>query len=322
MPEHVSHSLEPSSGGDVSLMLDALRESDDAALRVTLLSRLERWGEGHEARISPRSSTPRASRSRWACSASSTCSRPRRRGRPSRRRPRAPTRSSAWSRSRTSTRARGSTPSSPRRWEGAIPRLRLETLVGIERYKLAGAGAALDAYIRAASFDALPHDERCQALSALGALSPARAEALAIDFLDCVGSMRNASTRAVAAQLLGSIGETRAAREALLAASASGPGEEELEAAATSALSGRSTREPKLSGARAKPAQLPSSNEGGTTRERPGWLSGNSVVFTSLGGRGASLAERCAFSFSGLNTLIKIHNLPRGGRCNTRLETR
>ena len=261
MPEHVSHSLEPSSGGDVSLMLDALRESDDAALRVTLLSRLERWGEGPKPelaalldsasvevamgllRVLHVLETPAAREAIEKAAASAH----------------AFVRMVALSYLDTGARLDAELAAT---LGGSDPRLRLETLVGIEQYKLAGAGAALDAYIRAASFDALPHDERCQALSALGALSPARAEALAIDLLDCVGSMRNASTRAVAAQLLGSIGETRAAREALLAASASGPGEEELEAAATSALGSFDARA-KLSGARAKPATDPAAEAPG-----------------------------------------------------------
>ena len=235
MPEHESLSIEPTSGRSVTSMLGALGESEDAALRVTLLGRLERWGEGHEAEIRAALETANvelaigllrvlnqletdAAREAIADAAAG---------------PHAFVRIVALSYlepgDRLQTELRAALYSDD-------PRARLDTLVSIERYKIVPAGPALAAYIRGAAFDTLSLEERRQAFSALGALTPLRAEAIAIEQLTKTNPPKDDATREVAAELLGSIAEGPEAREALEATLASGSGDDRMAVAAASAI--------------------------------------------------------------------------------------
>jgi serine/threonine protein kinase len=237
--EQDSISLEPSSGGGVKSMLEALRASDGGALRVTLLSRLERWGEGYEDEIgevlettqvelamgllrvlhvidteTARSAIERALKSPHAIV-----------------RVVALTYLDAPERLRVELRAA---------LEASDPVVRFDILVGIERYKVMAAGPALALRVRAPTFDTLSVEERRQALSTLGALMPSRAETIAIELLGderLLAQHDHEATREAAAELLGTIGEALEAREALEAATRKRwRGNDRLRTAATVAL--------------------------------------------------------------------------------------
>jgi hypothetical protein len=240
-PEHDSISIEPSSGKGIRAMLGTLQQAEGAALRVTLLGRLERWGEGYEQEIGDVVTTAGvelgmallrvlhvidSAAARQAIERATTS-------------PHAIVRIVALAhldaaeRMRTELRAT---------LDAADPRARLEALAAIEKYKVMAAGPALALRIRAPSFDALPVGERRQALTTLGALMPSRAEAIAIELL---GDQRlleqedHQATREIAAELLGRLGESAEARDALEAATKKrwpSRGNDRIRNAATSAL--------------------------------------------------------------------------------------
>jgi len=253
MPEHESLSLEPSSGGSVETMLGVLRESEDAALRVTLLGRLERWGEGHEAQIRAVLESAdvelavgllrvlhllETEPARDAIESAAKS-------------PHAFVRIVALAYLEAGERLQNELRAVLRAEDA---RARFDALVSIERYKIVPAGPALAQHIRADTFDALPLEERRQALSALGALTPLRAEAIAIELLRRASTVEHEATREVAAELLGSIAEGPDAREALEAAVAGGDAraESRVRDAATSAIASFDERA-KLAEAQAEP---------------------------------------------------------------------
>jgi serine/threonine protein kinase len=238
MPEHESLSLEPSSGANVGAMLGALGESEDAALRVTLLGRLERWGEGHEAEIRGVLATAgielavgllrvlhvlETDQAREAIETATASAH-------------AFVRIVALSYLEAGDRLQTELRAVLRAED---PRVRLDALVSIERYRVVPAGPALAQHIRADTFDALPLEERRQAFSALGALTPLRAEAIAIELLRKASTPEHESTREVAAELLGSIAEGPDAREALeaVAEAAAGTSNQVRDAAASAIIS-------------------------------------------------------------------------------------
>ena len=216
MPENESISLEATSGEGVQTMLDALRESEDGAVRVTLLSRLERWGEGHELEIGAALETasvevamgllrvlhvlgtPLAKEAMEKAASS----------------PDAFVRIVALSYLEAGDRLKAEL-------LGPSAQSRLDALVGIERYRIVPAAPALEGHIRAPTFEWLPIEERRQALSALGALAPSRAEEVAIEILANKDGSQDDETRAIAAELLGVIGASPAAGAVLAAAAAS-----------------------------------------------------------------------------------------------------
>jgi len=237
MPEHESVSIEPSSAASVSVMLGALRESEDGALRVTLLHRLERWGEGHEAELGSALETAGVELAMGLLRVLSVLG------------------------TSAASEAIAKATKSPHPivriaalayggggerllvelaflLEDVDPHARFDSLVSIEKYKIVAAGPALAARIRERTFDSLPVEERRQALSALGALVPSSAEEIAIGILGeklARPSPERESTRAVAAELLGSIGESPAAR-AVLEGASEGAGEGQVRSAAAIGL--------------------------------------------------------------------------------------
>jgi serine/threonine protein kinase len=233
MPEHESLSLEPTSGGGVTLMLGALAESEDAALRVTLLSRLERWGEGHEPEIRAVLETAGVELAIGLLRVLHVVE-----SDPARE---AIEHATGNTHALVRIVALSYLPAGDRLQaelravlQGDDAHARLDVLVGIERYKIVPAGPALAQYIRKGTFDTLPLEERRQAFSAIGALTPLRAEAIAIELLGRPGAGRE-STQEVAVELLGSVAEGPEAREALVAA-AEGPTNDALRSAATAAI--------------------------------------------------------------------------------------
>jgi acyl-CoA reductase-like NAD-dependent aldehyde dehydrogenase len=134
--------------------------------------------------------------------------------------------------------------------EATDPRARFDVLVGVEKYKVMAAGPALALRIRAATFDALPVEERKQALSTLGALMPSRAEAIASELLAdqrLLAQEDHEATREAAAELLGKIGESKETREALESATKKRwRGSDRIRSAATVALASFDARSKSL----------------------------------------------------------------------------
>ena len=242
MPERERVSLPPPSGGSVESILDAVRGCEDGALRVTLLSRLERWGEGHEADIGAALETAGVELSLGLLRVLGVIDSPAAREaiEKATASPHALVRIVALAHSEAAGARERLHAELETSLAGPDPAARLDSLVSLEQYKVVAAGPALAQRIRAPSFDALPVEERRHALSAFGTLSPSRAEALAIELLRAATQPPagdDASTRELAAALLGSIGESPAAREALDAAAASpAPGDERVRAAALRAI--------------------------------------------------------------------------------------
>jgi hypothetical protein len=227
--ENESGSLDSGSPGGVHAMLEALRESDDGAVRVTLLSRLERWGEGHEPEIGEVLETASVEVAMGLLRVLNVLG--------------------TDVANQAIEKAAGSADplvrivalsylDAPERLGAELlapdSQARFDALVGIERYRIMPAAPALCDHIRAATFEWLPVDERRQAFSALGALMPSRAEAVAIELLADTAGGADDATRAVAAELLGSIGETPDAKAAL--AEAAKLGAEGVQSAAVAAL--------------------------------------------------------------------------------------
>jgi hypothetical protein len=217
MRQHESVAMEPSLVSSVSVMLAALRESEDGALRVTLLARLERWGEGHEAELGEALETAGAELAIGLLRVLSVLD-------------------TAIARDAIDKAARNPHPivrivaltyrGAGTALETAVrsmldvedPPARFDALVSIEKYKIAAAAPVLAERIREPSFHTLPIEERRQALSALGALAPSHAEALAIELLReqrHPAPGEHEATREVALELLASIGESPDARTAL-----------------------------------------------------------------------------------------------------------
>ncbi len=117
---------------------------------------------------------------------------------------------------------------------------RVATLVDAERHKVQAVAPPLIERLKSPSFSALPREERRQTMATLAAVSPERAEALAIELLlDArIRSEAHDVTRELAAELLGRIATSREAAEALSAASKSHwEASESARAAAARALS-------------------------------------------------------------------------------------
>jgi hypothetical protein len=219
-----SISLESSPGGmNVPAMLDALA-SCEPATRATLLDRLERWGEGHASQIAKVLATAGVDLAMGLLRVLHSFDTEEARlamleGTKSKH---SVVRVEALSRLQAGHQRLHA--ELREMFQGSDPAERLETLVGIERYKIAVVGPALALRIRSPSFDGLPVEERRQALSTLGALLPSRAEATAIQILhDRRSSSQDArdETRELACECLGRIASTREARDALDAASKS-----------------------------------------------------------------------------------------------------
>jgi hypothetical protein len=220
-----------------------LSESDDPAIRATLLSRLERRADGYEADIARlldgagvdlaigllRVLAILGSDAAREAAAVATRS------------PHAVVRIGALS-------TRGVGPDElhrevQRALEDPRPDARRELLVQLDRYKLKAAEPALAARIVSPAFDSLPVDERRLALAALGGLEPAHAEALAVQLLSGSGSTtRDDRTRAVAAETLGRFGASPQARDALEAAKTRGGGGDSVQAALKDALAAMTAR--------------------------------------------------------------------------------
>jgi serine/threonine-protein kinase len=214
MPEHESVSIEPSTAAGVAVMLGALRDDDDGALRVTLLSRLERWGEGHEAELGAVLETAGVDVAIGLLRVLHVLGTPAARE--------ALEHATSHVHPIVRIMALSHLDASERLWgevdailETSDPHARFDALVCIEKYKIVAAASALGARIRSGEFDTLPPEERRQALSALGAIDPPRAVAVAVEILR---DDADPFTHGVAVELLGSIGESSAAREALEAA--------------------------------------------------------------------------------------------------------
>jgi serine/threonine protein kinase len=236
-PEHASVSIEPTSSPNVGLMLSALQESEDGALRVTLLSRLERWGEGHEqelgavldsAGVELAMGLLRVLHVLGTVAAFDAIEK---------------ATSSPHSIVRVVALTYLDAQDRLARELGTIlddpdAHARFDALVSIEKYRLVLTAPALAAHIRASTFDERPVEERRQALSALGAVAPAEAEWIAVEILARPGDVapEQDSTREVAAELLGSIGESPEARAALESLLGSAPPDSALHAAAGAAL--------------------------------------------------------------------------------------
>jgi serine/threonine protein kinase len=95
---------------------------------------------------------------------------------------------------------------------------RVATLAEVEKYKVKAAGPLLALRARSGGFDALPIKERRGVLHALAALLPSRAEAIAIELLRSqrlLAAEAHEVTREIAADLLGKIGTSPEARAAL-----------------------------------------------------------------------------------------------------------
>jgi serine/threonine protein kinase len=231
MPEDESGSETPSSGPNVRRMLDALRESEEGALRVTLLSRLERWGEGHELELGAVLETAGVELAIGLLRVLHVIGTPLAREVIERATESAHpiVRIVAFTGLGDDQRvceevlALASSPHAD---------VRMDALVGIEKYRIASTVAALDLHIRSRAFGELPVLEQRQTLSALGALEPLAAESVAVMLL---GNAETTEPLAeAAAELLGSLGESPEARSALrrAATAPSGP----VRAAAATAL--------------------------------------------------------------------------------------
>jgi hypothetical protein len=216
MPEHKSISVEPSSAAGLEVILETLKESDDTALRVTLLSRLERFGEGHEAEIGKMLESAGVEVAMGLLRVLEVLGTPAAKEAFDRaiKNPNAIVRIVALGQVGANLRRDGELGAL---LNGPDPQTRFDALVSIEKYKIVPAIGALVTRIAAPAFDKLPIEERRQAFSALGALDATRAESIAVEVL---GKPRDAATHQVAIELLGSVGESPEGRLALEAATA------------------------------------------------------------------------------------------------------
>jgi serine/threonine protein kinase len=226
-----SISLDPSPGGvNVPAMLDALQKTTDPAMRATLLDRLERWGDGHEARIARVLAEAGVDLAMGLLRVLNTLGSEEARD--------AMLQATKSKHSVVRVDALSRLQAGHQRLHAEVRELfqgtdaaeRLETLVGIEKYRLEVVGPSLALHVRSLLFDSLPLEERRQALSTLGALLPSRAEATAIQMLldrrvtlqsknpDVARAAREES-RELACECLGKIASTREARDALEASS-------------------------------------------------------------------------------------------------------
>jgi hypothetical protein len=101
------------------------------------------------------------------------------------------------------------------------PKERLDGLLALETYKIKAAASALAIRIRSQGFDVLPVEERRQALSALGALVPERVEKVALGLLTdqrALSAQEHEPTREIACEVLGRFGSAQETRDALAAA--------------------------------------------------------------------------------------------------------
>ncbi len=125
--------------------------------------------------------------------------------------------------------------------EDADGNVRLAALRTIGQHGVRVAGPSLVLRIRGPKFDALPFDERRQALETLAALAPRRAEEVCVELLANAGIIPSESreqSRLLAVELLARIGGSEESREALgAAASARWRNSDRLRAAAGNALS-------------------------------------------------------------------------------------
>jgi hypothetical protein len=222
MPEHPSMTIDmtTSSHGNVESMLEALSGSDPP-LRAALLKRLERIGEGHEAAMGALLPSVDASlgmgilRVLLALStdAGKTAIQEAYKS------PFPIVRVLAMS--MLEVIGDGMRADMKELLEGKDPRARVDALVAVETYKIKAVAPFLAARIKSASFDALPEDEKRQALATMGSLVPARAEALAVGLLQdqrVISAPAHETTRELACEALGLFGTTRAAKDALAAA--------------------------------------------------------------------------------------------------------
>jgi eukaryotic-like serine/threonine-protein kinase len=108
--------------------------------------------------------------------------------------------------------------------EDPTPEVRVAALRAIQTHLIRPAGPYLVLRIKSSGFDKLPLDERRQALAALAALAPARAEAVCLELLaeaPMVTTEHHEESRAAAAELLGQIAVSGEAIRALAQASGS-----------------------------------------------------------------------------------------------------
>jgi protein kinase-like protein len=272
--------LEPSSSRAVPVgaILAMLSESDDPAIRATLLSRLERRADGYEAEIARLLDGAGvdlaigllrvlaildSDAAREAAVVATTSAH-------------AVVRVFA-----LSTRGGGADDLEQEVrsvLEGPRADERRDLLVQLDRYKIKAALPALAARISSRAFDSLPADERRLALGALGGLDPARAEAVAVELLSGSGSAtRDERTRELAAETLGRFGTSSEARDALEAAKTRGQAGDAVQAALEVALAAMTARAatppaPRRPSGRSKrrPSEPPSSRRSRSSKKGGG----------------------------------------------------
>ena len=262
--DHDSISLDPSPGGvNVPQMLDALTTCEPA-MRATLLDRLERWGDGHEAQIAKVLEAAGVDLAMGLLRVLSALGTDEARE--------AMLLATKNRHSVVRVEALSRLQAGHQRFHAELremfqetdPKARLETLVGIEKYRIEVAGPALAQRIRSPSFDTLPIEERQQALSTLGALLPSRAEGTAIEMLyDRRSASQEARevSRELACDLLGRVGSSQQARDALEAvAKGQDRSSDRVRAAATRAIASfdaRAAATPRKSEPPARPVTKP-----------------------------------------------------------------
>ena len=222
-PESHDSELEPpsSDGRHVPSLITTLEKSDDPAMRATLLSKLERWGSGHEAKLGEILDNTSAELAMGVLRVLETIDTAEARAVMVRARtsPHVVVRISALAKlepggERLRAELRGAL-------EDANPAQRVASLVGIEQYRIKAAGPALALRIRSAAFNTLPARERKQALAALGKLMPSRAETIALELLNdqrLIPGEAHEITRELAAETLGVVATSKEARDSLEAA--------------------------------------------------------------------------------------------------------
>ena len=219
MPEHDSISIDSTMSGQANVvgMLDALASSDPA-LRAALLKRLERVGAGSERSIGALLATSGLQLAMGLLRVLHAL------GTPAAREAMMEAKKSKVPLVRIEALASLEPGSAQLEAElhdllaARDPRERLDGLLALETYRIKAAAPALALRIRAPSFDVLPAEERRQALFALGALLPVRAEKVAIALLQdqrSISAQEHESTRELACELLGRVGTSPEGREAL-----------------------------------------------------------------------------------------------------------
>ncbi len=219
MPEHDSISIDSTMSGQANVvgMLDALASSDPA-LRAALLKRLERVGAGSERSIGALLATSGLQLAMGLLRVLHAL------GTPAAREAMLEAKKSKVPLVRIEALASLEPGSAQLEAElhdllaARDPRERLDGLLALETYRIKAAAPALALRIRAPSFDVLPAEERRQALFALGALLPVRAEKVAIALLQdqrSISAQEHESTRELACELLGRVGTSPEGREAL-----------------------------------------------------------------------------------------------------------